>query len=508
MTIKRRREVIEMKRSISMVLALLLFCCICPFAHAAEYKVVTEPQYNFAEAYYSDVAKVSKDSKWSLVDADGSLVSNNQWDSLGSTVDNLIPAEKNGKWGYINHSGSAVIPYQFAAAGAFQDGLALVYTADYQQAYINKDGNICFLSPFDISFASSGGAVCGIIDNLYGYCDTEGNMIIAPQFTLAHDFHEGYAAVQSDGKWGYITNYGIYSVRPAYDYCGDFKNGYAVCLLNGKYGIINTAGKRVAPFTFDHIGTPDAQGRYPAKSGDTAGYIAHDGSWILKTDYDFCYAFTDGVARVYDNEMWGFIDEKGNELIPPTFFDCGEYRNGKAPFSTDGTLWGYLTLVMTEPKPDPVVPTPPQASAPSNELVDWNADDPTLPLAPDGSRCLSMKIGSKIARIGDKAYSLSAAPVLLDGTTMIPVRDAVELMGGTVNWNAAAQRVSMTRKFKTISMTINSKIAFVNGMPVSVSRAPVLLNGSTMVPLRSVTDSWGFSLKWMDTEQNIYIYFK
>lgn len=497
-----------MKRSISMILALLFLCCICPIAQAAGYTVVIEPQYNIAGPYYDNVAKVSANSKWSLVDIDGASVSGSQWTSLGDTDKDLIPAEKNGKWGYIDQTGKVVIPYQFTAAGAFHEGLALVYTEDYQQAYINQEGNICFFSPFDTSFVFSGGAVCGVIDDLYGFCDTEGNIIIAPQFTLAHDFHEGYAAVQSGEKWGYVTSYGIYSIRPAYDYCSDFQNGYAICLLNGKYGIIDTAGNRVAPFTFDYIAAPDAQGRYPAKSGNTTGYIAHDGSWILKTSYDFCYAFTDGVARVYDNEMWGFIDENGNELIPPTFFDCGEYRNGRAPFSTDGTLWGYLTLDTTQAVPTPIVPAPPQSSVPSNEIVDWNPNDPSLPLAPDSANCLSMRIGSKVARIGDKAYALSAAPALLDGTTMIPVRDAVELLGGTVNWNAAAQRVNMTRKFKTISMTIDSKIAFIDGTPVSISRAPVLLDGSTMVPLRSVTDGWGFSLKWMDTEQNIYIYFK
>ncbi|MBO5929843.1 MAG: WG repeat-containing protein, partial [Clostridia bacterium] len=186
-----------MKRSMSMIFALLFLCCICPIAQAAGYTVVIEPQYNIAGPYYDNVAKVSTGSKWGLIDLDGLSVSSSQWDALGDTDKDLIPAEKSGSWGYIDHSGKTVIPFQFTAAGAFHDGLALVYTEDYQQAYINQEGNICFFSPFDTSFVFSGGAACGIIDDLYGFCDTEGNIIIAPQFTLAHDFHEGYAAVQS-----------------------------------------------------------------------------------------------------------------------------------------------------------------------------------------------------------------------------------------------------------------------------------------------------------------------
>ena len=173
----------------------------------------------------------------------------------------------------------------------------------------------------------------------------------------------------------------------------------------------------------------------------------------------------------------------------------------------DGSLWGYLSLDTTPAEPVPVVPTPPQASAPSNEITDLDSIDQIPPLAPDGERCLSMRIGSKVALIGDKAYALSTAPVLLDGTTMIPVRDVVELLGGTVTWNAENQRINMTRKFRTITMTINSRIGFVDGTPTSLVHAPVLLDGSTVVPLRSVTDGWNFSLKWQNTEQNIYIYF-
>lgn len=496
-----------MKKTWTIFLALLFVCYACPTAQAAGYAVITEPQYNMAEAYFGSVAKVSKDLKWTLVDAGGKPVTSSGWDSLGNTASDRIPAEKDGKWGYIDQSGKTVIAYQFSAAGAFQDDIALVYTAEERQAYIDKNGKILFFSPFTYSFAASGGAVCGVMDDLYGFSDTEGHIIITPQFEMAHDFHEGYAAVRAGGKWGYVTTDGSYSIKPAYENCGDFQNGYAICRLAGKYGIINTAGKRVSPFTFDYIGMPDDQGRYPAKSGDISGYISFDGTWLLKTNYAFCYAFTDGVARVYQDEKWGYIDESGNEIVPPTFVDCGEYRSGLAPFSLDGLLWGYLSLDTAPKETIPVVPTPAQPTDTPDKNIIEDTTGLILPLAPDGARCISMKIGSNVALMGDKAYALSAAPVLLDGTTMIPVRDVVELLGGTVNWNAENQRINMTRKFRTITMTINSRIAFVNGTPTSLVHAPVLLDGSTVVPLRSVTDGWDFSLKWLNTEQNIYIYF-
>ena len=117
-----------------------------------------------------------------------------------------------------------------------------------------------------------------------------------------------------------------------------------------------------------------------------------------------------------------------------------------------------------------------------------------------------MKIGSKIALKGIDERTLSAPPVLIDGTTMIPVRDVVELLGGSIAWNAENQRINISLNYITISMTVGSKIGYVAGIPTPMQQAPVLLNGSTLVPLRSVVDGLNCELKWIDTLQNIYIY--
>lgn len=517
------RGVRFMKKITALFLTALLLVSLCPFASALGYDVVSTPQFNMAETFESSVTKVSKNSKWALADTSGIAITGYNWDAMGDIVSEYIPAKKGDLWGYITPSGSVRIPYQFAMAGSFNDGVAMVQKADGSYAYIDKTGKILFASPFTYSFSPSGGAICGMVDGLYGYCDTEGNMIIPPKFDMAFDFHEGYAAVKSGEKWGYITSYGSYSVRPAYDYAGDFKNGHAICRLSGKYGIINTADTKTAPFQFDYIGTPDDSGRYPAKAGTVSGYINASGEWILKTAYDFCYTYTSGVARVYQDGKWGYINEEGVEVVPPTFADCGEYHNGRAPFSLDGSLWGYLSLDLSasvflpdpvpepEPEPEPVpVPEPePEPTTPTTTVpVAQNpAADGAVPLAPDSENCISMKIDSNIARSGTEEITLSEPPVLLNGTTMIPVRNVIELLGGTIAWNAENQRIIINRNYISVSMTIGSRICYINGVPGYLTAAPVIVNGSTLVPLRSVTDALGCTIKWIDMHQNIYIYY-
>lgn len=510
-----------MKKLTAALLTAYLILTMCPMTHATGYTVVTEPQYNMAEPFTLKVTKVSKNTKWALADASGAAITAYKWDAMGDVTSEYIPAKSGGLWGVISSSGNVLIPYNYLFVGNFNNGIALAQTKEGKYVYINIYGKTLFESPFTYSFSPSGGAICGMIEDAYGYCDTEGTIIIRPQFEMAFDFHEGYAGVQFGGKWGFITSYGQYSVKPTYDFVSDYRNGHAICRLNGKYGLINTSGAKTAPFTFDYIGTPDDSGLYPAKSGSTSGYINANGVWQIKTDYDYCYRFTDSVARVYKDGLWGFIDAKGNELIAPTFFDLGEYRNGRAPFSLDGSLWGYLSLTSTVATPKSMVtPTPPASTdtgsktetpAPSQEpqtpAIVNPAGDGTSPLPAKGARCISMKIGSGIAYKGSTEVALATAPALINGTTMIPVRDIVELLGGTIAWNAQNQRINISCNFISVSMTIDSKICYIGGTPSYLTAAPVLSNGSTLVPLRSVSTALKCEVEWVDSAQNIYIYY-
>ncbi len=531
-----------MKKLAALLVAVSLLVAICPLTYAAGYTVIVEPQYNMAETFECSVTKVSKNTKWALADATGNAITAYQWEAMGDITSEYIPAKSGNLWGYVSPTGKVMIPYRYLNVGTFRNGVAMAQTKEGVYVYINVYGDTLFKSPFTYSFSPSDGAICGMKDNVYGYCDTEGNIIIHPQFDMAFDFHEGYAAVQFGGKWGFITSYGAYSVRPTYDFVSDFQNGHAICRLNGKYGIINTAGTRTSSFDFDYIGVPGDDGLYPAKAGSVSGYINASGQWKLKTAYDFCYRYTNGVARVYHNGLWGFIDVNGNELFAPTFVDLGEYHNQRAPYSLDGSLWGYLTLTSTVAKPKPVQPVNPTPTVPevTEPVVESPAEpvkppettektetpqqggsstpatppeilnpanDSSRPLDPKEERCISMKINSSLALKGTSEITLAEPPVLIDGTTMIPVRDIVEVLGGTIAWNAENQRINISWNHMNVSMTIGSKISYVNGVPDYLSAAPVIVNGTTLVPLRSVSTALHCNVEWVDTHQNIYIYY-
>ena len=503
-----------MKKIISLILC-ALFCILPINLISAEesYTVIKEPVYNMADSFYSNVTKISKDSLWGICDTNGYLITGYRWEAMGEICDELIPAKSDGLWGYISYEGEIKIPYQFQKADNFSGDLARVLTADGQYAYINRSGEIAFLSPFDYSFNPGEGFIAGVKDGLYGYCDLNGNIIIHPQFDMGFDFHDGLAAVKFGDKWGYISGEGAYVVTPAYSYASDFSGGFAVCSTSAGYGIIDTSGKRTSPFTFEYIGECDEKGRFPAKRSGVSGYINSAGEWIMKFDYDFCYAFTDGMARVFKNNLWGYIDETGTEIVPPTFFDCGEYRNGRAFYSIDGMTYGFLTLDTENYKYTPITPSNPAGSTDTTqtvgtyeEIIDVNdvGQTPAIPLA---EKTISMKIGSPYALRLNDAKKLTAAPALIDSVTMVPLRDVVEYMGGELKWEPEKQRINISFKNRRIIMTVGSKIGFVNGIATPIASAPLLIDGVTMIPVRSVATAVGCEVEWIGDTQNIYIYY-
>ena len=494
-----------MKRIFSLLIAVIIcISSVCSVCASSSYTVVCEPGYNMADSFYSNITKVSRNSAWAICDTNGYPLTGYSWEAMGEITDEHIPAKLGGLWGYISAEGVVLIPYKYQQAENFSEGLARVLTDEGKYAYIDKSGNVAFVSEYDYSFTVSGGAVCIVKDGLYGYCDTAGSIIIHPQFESGFDFCEGLAAVKFGGKWGYISTGGGYVVKPAYTHASDFKNGYAVCTTSSGYGIIDKSGKKLSSFTFDYIGENDSEGRFPAKSGDKCGYINAKGEWLLKVDYDFCYTFTNGIARVYKDGLWGYIDEQGEEIVAPVFFDCGEYRNGRAFYSVDGMTYGFLTINNVQKEPDPE----PQDTVQDTVIVapvQTVEEGTELPLPSNKEKCISMKVGNGYARKGSDIKILSHAPELVDGVTMVPLRDVVEYIGGTVTWNEKNKRISANCKANSISVTLDSRICYINGIPSVMTVAPMMIDGVTMIPVRNVVIALGCDLEWQADTQNIFI---
>ncbi|GIP14492.1 hypothetical protein J40TS1_01340 [Paenibacillus montaniterrae] len=111
------------------------------------------------------------------------------------------------------------------------------------------------------------------------------------------------------------------------------------------------------------------------------------------------------------------------------------------------------------------------------------------------------------AAIDDKKIAFSTPPYQKAGTTLVPFRAIFEALDLKVGWNAEKQQVTGTSDTLNVTLTINSKNAYVNGEKVVLAQAPVVVNGATMVPLRFVAEASGGLVYWDGKKQHIDIVF-
>lgn len=80
------------------------------------------------------------------------------------------------------------------------------------------------------------------------------------------------------------------------------------------------------------------------------------------------------------------------------------------------------------------------------------------------------------------------SPVIIDGHTLVPLRALAEKLGFTVEWFAEDQTVYVKKDADVLMLTIDMKIAGVNGNPIEMPVAPQIVNDRAMLPLRFIAE--------------------
>ena len=100
---------------------------------------------------------------------------------------------------------------------------------------------------------------------------------------------------------------------------------------------------------------------------------------------------------------------------------------------------------------------------------------------------------------------LDQSAVIIDGRVLLPVRAILEAMGLTLSWNDATKTATATTDGLEIIMSIDNKVAYVNGEAHVLDVPPQIISGRTLVPVRFVSESMGAEVTWDNTDRNVFI---
>ncbi|RXI99810.1 hypothetical protein DS745_13075 [Anaerobacillus alkaliphilus] len=99
----------------------------------------------------------------------------------------------------------------------------------------------------------------------------------------------------------------------------------------------------------------------------------------------------------------------------------------------------------------------------------------------------------------------SVDPRVIDGSTMVPLRSIFEALGADVKWDQKTQTVTAKKADTTVVLTIGKKTAYVNNKSQELTTPGTVINGSTLVPLRFVSQALGAYVHWNGTDRIVSI---
>ncbi len=107
--------------------------------------------------------------------------------------------------------------------------------------------------------------------------------------------------------------------------------------------------------------------------------------------------------------------------------------------------------------------------------------------------------------ISGKRISFEQNPVMYNDRVMVPLRKIFEELGATVSWDGDTKTATGKRGDKTVKVTIGQSKMYVNTTEYLLDTPPVILEGSTLVPVRAIAEGLGCDVKWQGDSGTVLI---
>ncbi|MFT5821668.1 MAG: hypothetical protein ACI8ZM_002922 [Crocinitomix sp.] len=251
----------------------------------------------------------------------------------------LYPIKVRNKWGYIDEDEEFYIAPKYEVAEAFHEGLAIVQL-EGKYGFIDKTGDLVIDAIFDDAYKMSEGHAVVEVDEKWGLINRSGEFVINPAYEDLGNLNEGFCYFSEGDSYGYFDLKGIVRLKQQYSDADDFNNGKAIVSKNGNYGLIDVFGTTSIPFKYTKLKLY-YPGVYLAKFEGKWGVLNQKQDSILTFEYDFIGEMHDNRAIVEKEELFNYIDAKGELILKdwvetyPEFRQMAVFQNAHAKIQFD-----------------------------------------------------------------------------------------------------------------------------------------------------------------------------
>ena len=105
---------------------------------------------------------------------------------------------------------------------------------------------------------------------------------------------------------------------------------------------------------------------------------------------------------------------------------------------------------------------------------------------------------------GRRVY-FSTPPAVVNGRAMVPLRELLEYLGCTVEWDAAMRTIKAFNGVSELVIALDKSEVWLNGTLTPMEVLPVVVKGRTLVSLRVISNFLGAQVQWDPQRQAVYI---
>lgn len=96
-------------------------------------------------------------------------------------------------------------------------------------------------------------------------------------------------------------------------------------------------------------------------------------------------------------------------------------------------------------------------------------------------------------------------PVVLNNRTFVPIRAIIEAMGGKAGYDDDTKTIFLEYNGDFITLAIGNTTAYFNETANILDAAPMIINGRTMLPIIFIAESYKFNVNWIQETQTVII---
>ncbi len=323
--------------------------------------------YDKASSFHEGLAYFEIGDQYGFINKNGEQVFLLNCDSVSSFNEGLAYFSINGKYGYIDETGTVVINPIYDDAGYFEYGAAKVRIND-KVGVINKSGQEVVPINYDDVYTDDGFSISKLNDK-YGCINGEGKIILPTKYTDVFMDH-GVINFSLDEKWN-IANENGEIIKTKYNNTDKVPNSdLSIVEHNDKYGLVDSTGKVIVPFKYDGIDYLDFMyyannqedtyafvNRFSVKMCGKYGVIDGDGNVIKPCKYDYTQVFNNGMIVLEQNDEYSLADKDGKIISKNKYDDItqvGDFfafkKNNKYGFLNEKgeevvpQVYDYITL--------------------------------------------------------------------------------------------------------------------------------------------------------------------